>query len=276
EPTCRRVVEAFRRGTLFDIRMDGDGLIACGNPGTQITWMDAKWGDTIFTPRHGKPVEINALWYHALRILAARTVRTDEAGGRELEELADRVQRSFAAVFWNDSQSCLYDVVREDFRDPAVRPNQIFAVSLPHSPLSRDQQWAVVTCVERELSTPYGLRSLSPRSPGYRGRYEGNSYERDGAYHQGTVWAWLIGPYVEAYLRVRNFSPRAKQEMRDTLLPLVEHLDEAGLGSVSEVFDGDPPHRPGGCFAQAWSVAELLRAWRLASPGDDPPDGQDA
>jgi glycogen debranching enzyme len=148
----------------------------------------------------------------------------------------------------------------------------VFAVSLAHSPLNRDQQRAVVECVERELVTPFGLRSLSPRDSAYRAHYCGNSYERDSAYHQGTVWGWLIGPYVEAYLRTRNFAPKARSEMRDRLMPLIGHLDEAGLGQVSEVFDGDPPHRPGGCFAQAWSVAELLRAWHLTEPRETDED----
>lgn len=265
-PVCARVVEAFRRGTHFNIHMDADGLMICGDASTQLTWMDAKWGDTVFTPRHGKPVEINALWYHALRIMASRSAETDPSASRRYAELADRVQQAFAKVFWNGSRVCLFDVVRGDDRDGAVRPNQVFAVSLPHSPLNRDQQRAVVDCVERELLTPFGLRSLSPRDSAYRPRYCGNSYERDSAYHQGTVWGWLIGPYVEAYLRTRDFSPKSRAETRERLMPLVEHLDEAGLGQVSEVFDGDPPHRPGGCFAQAWSVAELLRAWHLTDP----------
>jgi predicted glycogen debranching enzyme len=246
--------------------MDSDGLIVCGDPTTQITWMDAKWGDTIFTPRHGKPVEINALWYHVLKLLAARLAGNDSASGRRFSELANRVRKSFTAAFWNSSGECLYDVVREGERDTAIRPNQIFAVSLPHSPLNRDEQWAVITRVGQELLTPYGLRSLSPQHLAYHGGYAGNAYERDSAYHQGTVWAWLVGPYVEAYLRTRDFAPRAKERMREYLVALVEHLDEAGLGSVSEVFDGDPPHQPGGCFAQAWSVAELLRAWHLTAP----------
>lgn len=266
EPVCVRVAEAFQRGTQFNIHMDADGLVVCGDPTTQITWMDAKWGDTIFTPRHGKPVEINALWYYVLRLLAARLAGNDPAAGRRYAELANRVRKSFTAAFWNCTGECLYDVVREGGRDAAIRPNQIVAVSLPHSPLGRDEQWAVITRVEQELLTPYGLRSLSPQHPAYRGHYDGNSYERDSAYHQGTVWAWLVGPYVEAYLRTRDFSPRAKERMREYLVALVEHLDEACAGSVSEVFDGDPPHQPGGCFAQAWSVAELLRAWHLTAP----------
>jgi len=262
-PVCERIVEAFMAGTIFNIHTDADALVVCGDASTQLTWMDAKFGDRAFTPRHGKPVEINALWYHALCVLVEHSAGRDSGGAGRYQELADRVRQSFAETFWNDSAQCLYDVVRDDCRDAAVRPNQIFAVSLPHSPLDVDQQRAVLACVRRELLTGYGLRSLSPKDPAYCGRYGGGSFERDRAYHQGTVWGWLIGPFVEAYLRVHDFSPDALAEMRAHLSSLIAHLDTAGIGSVSEVFDGDPPHTPGGCIAQAWSVAELLRAWRM-------------
>ena len=271
EPVCTRVVDAFTAGTEFDIRMDDDGLVRCGNEQTQITWMDGKFGDIVFTPRHGKPVEINALWYHALRLLAERAEQASSCKAQRYGGLAERVARSWLERFWNDADGCLYDVVRDDFRDPAVRPNQILAVSLPHSPLDRAHQRQVVAKVEQDLLTPFGLRSLSPCDPAYRARFEGGPYERDSAYHQGTVWGWLIGPFVEAYLRVNDFSDAARQAMRRAIEPLAAHLDEAGLGSVSEVFDGDPPHRPGGCFAQAWSVSELLRAWRMTEPADKRP-----
>ena len=222
------------------------------------TWMDAKQGDVVFTPRHGKPVEVNALWYHALCLLSRRSRNADTFAA-----MARRVAESYPAVFWNSQRKCLYDCVRSDKADDAIRPNQIFAVSLPHSALTPGQQAAVVACVRRHLLTPYGLRTLGPGEPGYRGRYGGNAFERDAAYHQGTVWAWLIGPFVEAFLRVNAFSDAAKARCRRMLGPLVRHLDDAGLGSVSEVFDGDPPHSPGGCPAQAWSVAELRRALAL-------------
>ena len=265
-PACERIVEAFRVGTLFNIHMDDDGLVVCGDPSTQLTWMDAKHGDVVFTPRHGKPVEINALWYHGLCVLASRIKPVDPRRASQYAELASRVRASFAATFWNDELQCLYDVVQESRSDPAIRPNQIFAVSLPHSALSTKRQQAVVNCVRKELLTPYGLRSLAPGDPSYRGRYEGGFFERDGAYHQGTVWAWLIGPYVEAYLRVNKFSPSACSTMRKLLEPLIDHLDDACIGSVSEIFDGDSPHTARGCVAQAWSVAELLRAWHLSQP----------
>jgi predicted glycogen debranching enzyme len=217
----------------------------------------------VFTPRHGKPVEINALWYHCLCALAERVDGYASQRADYFRDLASKVQQAFGPTFWHDRFHCLYDVVRGHWRDMSIRPNQIFAVSLPHSPLDESQKQAVLECVERELLTPYGLRSLAPSHPSYRGRYEGGPFERDSVYHQGTVWAWLIGPYVEAYLRVHNFSADAKARMRQQLLPLVEHLDEAGIGYVSEILDGDAPHTPRGCIAQAWSVAELLRAWRM-------------
>lgn len=261
---CERVVDAFVNGTRFDIRMGPDALVSAGNPKTQITWMDAKCGDVVFTPRHGKCCEINALWYHALCLLAERS-----ADGGKYASLARRVKRSYAPAFWNAEKRCLFDCVRPGLADAAIRPNQIFAVSLPHSPLEPPQQAAVVERVTQHLLTPYGLRSLAPSDPQYRGRYRGGLMERDGAYHQGTVWSWLIGPYVEAYLRVHAFSDEAKAHCREVLKPLVAHLDEAGLGSVSEVFDGDPPHRPAGCFAQAWSVAELRRALTMLGQDDD-------
>ncbi len=265
-PACENVVDAFAAGTRFNIRMDKDGLISCGDPSTQLTWMDAKCGDTVFTPRHGKPVEINALWYHALRILSQRTAGHNAAKAACYAEMAASFERAFVQAFWNDKCGCLYDVVRDSWGDPAVRPNQIFAVSLPHSPLKRDQQRGVLSIIESRLLTPYGLRSLCQRHPAYAGRYQGNPYQRDSVYHQGTVWGWLIGPYVEAYLRVHGFAPEAKVKMRKLLTPLVKHLDEAGIGSVSEIFDAEPPHTPRGCIAQAWSVAEVLRAWRMTEP----------
>ncbi len=265
-PACERVVEAFLAGTKFNIHVDGDGLVICGDASTQLTWMDAKCGDTVFTPRHGKPVEINSLWYNALRLLSRRISAYDPDRASRYGQLAGRVEQSFRQAFWNDKCRCLYDVVRDGWADPAVRPNQIFAVSLPYSMLDRERQQAVLSIVERQLLTPYGLRSLCPRHPAYAGRYEGNPYQRDSVYHQGTVWAWLMGPYVEAYLRVHDFSPEAKRRMRQFLRPLIDHLDEAGIGSVNEIFDGAPPHTPRGCVAQAWSVSELLRAWRMTEP----------
>lgn len=262
-PTCQRVVEAFVAGTDFDIGTDDTGLVRCGNPTVQITWMDAKCGDTVFTPRHGRPVEVNALWYHALRILEERFADDDADSALTCQKLAERVKRNFAPTFWCAKTGCLYDCVRPREKDGAIRPNQIFAVSLAHSPLSAKKQAAVVDAVGRHLLTPFGLRSLAASDAHYIGACAGRQFERDRAYHNGTIWSWLIGPYVEAYLRVNGFSPESRQHARGLLQPLIDHLSEACLGTISEVFDGDAPHTPRGCFAQAWSVAELIRALDL-------------
>jgi predicted glycogen debranching enzyme len=253
------IIAGYRAGTRFGIHMDDDGLIAAGVPGVQLTWMDAKVGDRVVTPRIGKPVEIQALWFNALRLAAARRP--------ELAELAERALASFRARFWNDG--ALFDVVDVDHipgcNDPALRPNQIFAVGgLPLALLEPEQAGRVVETVEQQLLTPMGLRSLGPNEPGYHGRYAGGVAERDGAYHQGTVWPWLLGPFVEAWLRQRGGSPAAKREAdRRFLAPLRAHLGVAGIGHASEIADGDPPHTPRGCPFQAWSLSELLRLCRM-------------
>lgn len=263
-PVAENIIERFLQGTRYGIHVGSDRLLRCGDASTQLTWMDAKCGETVFTPRHGMPVEINALWYHDLRLLAERMVLTDPARAEHYHTLADAAAASFGETFWNPAAQSLFDCVRDNERDVRIRPNQIFAVSLEHSPLNPDQQRAVVECVTRNLLTPYGLRTLSPSDPEYRGRYEGDGFSRDGAYHQGTVWPWLLGPYIEACLRVNDFSTVSREQGRRCLQPLLDHLGrEAGLGSISEIFDGDPPHTPRGCIAQAWSVAEILRAQTL-------------
>ena len=219
--------------------------------------MDAKVGDWVVTPRIGKPVEVEALWLNALRIGGASSARWNEVFERGL--------RSFGERFWNDSLGCLHDVVDPDHRegaaDPSFRPNQIFAVGgLPLALVEGERAARMVEAVERRLLTPLGLRSLAPGEPGYQGRYEGGVLERDGAYHQGTVWPWLMGPFVEAWVRVRGGSAEAKREARERFIaPLLRHLDQAGIGHVSEIADGDPPHTPRGCPFQAWSLGELLR-----------------
>jgi predicted glycogen debranching enzyme len=249
------------RGTRYGIRMDEDGLLAAGADGAQLTWMDAKVADRVITPRHGKPVEIQALWYNALRTMEMLASRFgEEASARNFGEMASEAKVSFTRLFWNDKLACLYDVVNGDWRDPSIRPNQLFAVSLCHSMLEGGAAKLVVETVERHLLTPYGLRTLSPSDPQYRGRYEGNPGSRDSAYHQGTVWPWLIGPFITAYLRVNGSDAEHRQNALRLLTGLREHLQEAGLGQISEIFDGDDPHRPAGCIAQAWSVAEILRA----------------
>jgi predicted glycogen debranching enzyme len=259
--TLQGAIEAmltgYSRGTRYGIRLDDDGLLAAGEPGVQLTWMDAKVGDWVVTPRIGKPVEIEALWLNALWI------------GSQFSEpwkrLFARGSQAFRARFWNEAGGCLYDVVDPNHQpgtaDPAFRPNQIFAVGgLPVSLLEGDQARRVVEAVEARLWTPLGLRSLAAGEPGYTPRYEGGVRERDGSYHQGTVWPWLIGPFVEAWARVRGGTGEAKREARAKFLdPILRHLDEAGLGHISEIADGDLPHTPRGCPFQAWSVGEALR-----------------
>ncbi len=257
----REIIDWHERGTRYGIRVDADGLLAAGEEGVQLTWMDAKVGDHVITPRRGKPVEIQALWYNALRVSEefARGFGLDD-DVRKFAAMAERTRLSFNVQFWNEEAGCLYDVVNGDARDASLRPNQIFAVSLRHSMLSDERARRVVEAVERDLLTPYGLRSLAPTDPRYSGRYGGGPAERDAVYHQGAVWAWLIGPFITAYLKVNGRSPESGARTRALLNPLLVHLKEACLGHVSEIFDGDAPHAPRGAVAQAWSVAELLRA----------------
>ncbi len=204
----------------------------------------------------GKPVEIQALWYNALRVME------ELSGDAHYKDLADRARESFLRLFWNESAGCLYDVVDGSRCDASIRPNQIFAASLFHSMLSPDQAKSVVAVVEEQLLTPYGLRTLAPNDPQYRGRYEGDPLSRDGAYHQGTVWPWLMGPFLSAYLKVNERSAAAGEQASRWLAELRRYIAEEGVGQIPEVFDGDAPHRGGGCMAQAWSVAELLRIVR--------------
>ena len=258
------IIDWHERGTRYQIRVDNDdaddGLLRAGEPGVQLTWMDAKVGDWVVTPRIGKPVEIQALWYNALCVMAELADKFgDTANQTRFAQLAARAKRSFNQVFWNDEAGCLFDVVNGAERDAALRPNQIFAVSLPHTMLKQARAKQVVATVERELLTPYGLRSLAPNDPHYCPHYTGDIPSRDGAYHQGTVWAWLLGPFLTAYLKVNRNSAKARQQAAAWLSAFDGHLHEAGLGQVSEIFDADAPHLPRGCVAQAWSVAELLR-----------------
>jgi predicted glycogen debranching enzyme len=225
----------------------------------QLTWMDAKVGDWVVTPRNGKPVEVQALWYNALRIMEdfARLFGEQPEAGR-YDKMAETASASFREQFWNHETNCLCDVVGgAKPREPQIRPNQIFAVSLPYTMLDPDQARQVVDVVERELLTPLGLRSLAPSDPAYHGRYEGDPRSRDTAYHQGAVWPWLMGPFLTAYLKTHGEQARA--QARTWLDPFREHLKQAGLGQISEIFDGDFPEAPRGAIAQAWSVAELLR-----------------
>jgi glycogen debranching enzyme len=234
-------------------------LLFAGEPGVQLTWMDAKVGDLVVTPRIGKPVEINALWYNTLRIVAESLAARGDRAGDDLTAQAERVRTSFLARFQQSAYPHLADVVDGPNGDDwTMRPNQIFAVSLPYPLLTGAEAQAVVSAVGRSLLTSYGLRSLSPDDPAYRGTYGGDQYQRDTAYHQGPVWTWLIGPYAEAYHRCYGDPVAALEVLR----PVEDHLRDAGLGSVSEILEGDPPHLPRGCIAQAWGVAEVLRVWR--------------
>jgi predicted glycogen debranching enzyme len=258
-PTLKEIVEKHRIGTRFGIGVDpADGLLRQGAKGYQLTWMDAKVGDWVVTPRRGKAVEINALWYNALRLLADWLARAGDDAAASITADAERVYRSFNARFWNPRTNSLFDVIDgEKGDDASIRPNQIFAVSLPH-PILDPQRWnAVVTLVRDRLLTPVGLRSLAPGHPDYKPQYYGDLRARDAAYHQGTVWAWLIGPFVDAWLRVH---PDDRETARAFLAGFDAHLSDAGIGSISEVFDAEPPFTPRGCIAQAWSVAEVLRS----------------
>jgi glycogen debranching enzyme len=262
------ILEGYAAGTRFGIKADEDGLLAAGRPGAQLTWMDARVGDRVITPRIGKPVEIQALWINALWIGAIASPRWTD--------LFKRAFASFERRFWNSSDGALYDVIDVDHVrgavDASFRPNQIFAVGgLPLPLIDGDRARLVVDAVERHLWTPIGLRSLAPADPAYVGRYSGGVADRDGAYHQGTVWPWLLGAFVEAWVRTRGGTDDARVEARARFLePLLAGLDAAGLNHLPEVAGGDAPHTPGGCPFQAWSVGEALRLDRtvLAQPPD--------
>ncbi len=254
----REIIGRHESGTRYNIHVDTDGLLYAGEPGVQLTWMDAKVGDWVVTPRQGKAVEINALWYNALMIFGSLSdhflyKRTAGVYLRRAEE----VKQVFESTFWNPSTGCLYDHADGDYRDAAIRPNQIFALSLPYPLLEGARAASVLDVVERHLYTPKGLRSLSPFDPAYRPRYGGGPVERDGAYHQGTVWSWLLGPLADAIVSVEG--EKGLVRARQILQGVRPHLAEAGIGTISEIFDAEPPNVPRGCIAQAWSVGELLR-----------------
>ncbi|HEY7314674.1 MAG TPA: amylo-alpha-1,6-glucosidase [Gemmataceae bacterium] len=260
-PIVRDIVDHHLRGTRFGIGVDTfDGLLRQGEEGYQLTWMDAKCGDWVVTPRRGKVVEINALWYNALRWLEKWELSFGEKGkARAIAGHAERAQRSFNRRFWYAQGGYLYDVVDgEKGDDPSCRPNQVFALSLSHPILDKQHWSAVMDVVQRRLLTPLGLRSLAPGEPDYKPTYHGDLRSRDAAYHQGTVWPWLIGPFLDAWLKMH---PDGRAEGRRFLQGLAEHLGEACLGSISEIADAEEPFTPRGCIAQAWSVAETLRSW---------------
>ena len=256
--TVAPILDGYRAGTRHGIRMAPDGLITQGEPGVQLTWMDAKVGDWVVTPRRGYAVEIQALWYNALLIGADLAREAGETGrATEWTLQAAQVRESFLRTFWSDSTGYLADVVAGGTRDLSLRPNQLYAIGLPHALLPRDKAVRVLDAVRKHLLTPVGLRTLAASDPSYQGLYGGDVRTRDAAYHQGTVWPFLMGIYFDAAIRLHG--EEGKTEAREWLIGFAPHLKEAGLGTISEVFDGDPPHRPGGAIAQAWSVAELLR-----------------
>ena len=268
-PVVISIINSYQHGTQFGIHADSDGLITAGDANTQLTWMDAKYEGVAFTPRYGKPVEVNALWYNALMLLS-QYLATDTNDSQFLNTVRARVEivrENFCKIFWNQSWGWLNDSILPDgTADATLRPNQIFAVSLPFSPLPIARQKAVVAIVEEKLLTPFGLRTLSPDDNRYYGTYAGPQSERDRAYHQGTVWPYLIGPFVEAYLKVNGSNGKTKKAAARFIEPLLTHLVGDGcIGNICEIFDGDPPQRPKGCFAQAWSVAELIHAYLLAT-----------
>jgi predicted glycogen debranching enzyme len=269
-PILKQIVDCHVRGTRFGIHVDpNDGLLAQGAPGYQLTWMDAKVDDWVVTPRRGKAVEINALWYNALRLMEHWATDRGDLDAGTYRSLADRVERSFNDRFWYEAGGYLYDVIDTEEGGPGstdarCRPNQVLSIALPHAVLAREKWEPVMKTAHDRLLTPVGLRSLAPQDRDFKPRYFGDLRTRDAAYHQGTVWAWLIGPFVDAWLRA---FPDDREGARRAVHGFVKHLDEACIGSISEIFDADAPYTPRGCIAQAWSVAEVLRVWvRLAKP----------
>ncbi|NIT51846.1 MAG: glycogen debranching protein, partial [candidate division Zixibacteria bacterium] len=259
-PILQHIIDWHHRGTRYNIRVSEDGLLNAGAPGEQLTWMDARIGDWVVTPRQGKAVEINALWYNALKIYAemlSHFDRTTEV--QSFEKQATWVWKRYNQVFWNPKKKYLNDYVNGDFVDDTLRPNQLFAISLPFSLLSKENAKQVLRAVEAKLLTPLGLRTLSPDHPDYRPKYGGDQFSRDSAYHQGTVWGWLLGAYITALVRVRGAT--GKRQAQKILHGIETHFREAGIGSISEIFEASPPHAARGCIAQAWSVAEVLRAY---------------
>lgn len=264
-PHLEEIISAYKNGTDFSIYMEEDCLIHAGSGLDQITWMDVRVGEWVVTPRHGKPVEINALWYNALKVmetLSARFDGEDCPARRTYSALAEKVKASFCQKFWDDRNGCLYDVVDGDEPDDHIRPNQIYAVSLPFTMLKPEQELKVVSVVKEKLFVGCGLRSLSADHPDYHGIYCGSLPKRDAAYHQGTAWGFLLGGFLTAYLKVHVHSDESIKQALEMLNAVQTHLAENGcIGSISEIFDGDEPHNPRGCYAQAWSVGEVLRAY---------------
>jgi predicted glycogen debranching enzyme len=263
-PRFKKIIEWHEKGTRHNIRVDYDGLLYAGEPGVQLTWMDAKIGDWVVTPRQGKAVEINALWYNAIMIAAyLADIFNDKECITLYKQNASTIYKSFQETFWNNEMGYLYDYVDSDYNDSSFRPNQLYAVSLPHKLMDKEKAKAIVDKVYEKLYTPFGLRSLSPDDKNYKSIYTGNQYSRDSAYHQGTVWNFLLGAFADA---IEYAYPEEKKErIKKIIEDFIPHLSTAGLGTISEIFDGDYPHNPKGCISQAWSVAEFLRIYKKYS-----------
>lgn len=262
--SMKKIIESYIEGTAFSIKMQNDGLVAGGSDLDQITWMDVRVGELVVTPRHGKPVEINALWYNALMVMERLARHLEPENGsyaKELEKLAQRVKDSFTREFWNGEDKCLYDVVSGNSKDPSIRPNQVYAVFLPYTMLDREKEICVVNKVYEELYVTLGIRSLSNRDSRYRSEYIGKLKNRDLAYHMGTSWGYLSGAFITSYLKVNNYSSSSKAVAREMLRCFLDHMADGCLNSIAEIFDGDFPSTGRGCYAQAWSVGEILRAY---------------
>ena len=260
--TIKNIIKAYKEGTKFSIKMDEeDSLINAGSGLDQVTWMDVRVNGIVVTPRHGKPVEINALWYNALKIAALLKDKFEKDEKNEYEELAKKVKDSFTKAFWNEDRKYLYDVVNHNEKDDSLRPNQIWAVSLPFTMLDREKEKYIVQKVFEELYTPYGLRSLSRDHKDYHGIYIGKLFDRDMAYHQGTTWAFPLGGFFTAYCKVNDYSKEAVDLVDSLMRDMEDHIKDQCLGSIAEIFDGDNPYKARGCYAQAWSVGEMLRVY---------------
>lgn len=254
------IIQWHDRGTRYNIKVQEDGLLYAGQHGVQLTWMDAKIGNWVVTPREGKAVEINALWYNALMILGELAdLKGELKASRQFYERAGHIKNAFLDTFVIKDQGYLYDYINQYEHNSSVRPNMLFAISLPYPLLDNELSVSILKITEEKLLTPVGLRSLSPDDPQYKGNYSGDRLARDGAYHQGTVWGWLIGPYITAKVRLEG--DKGRRDVEQWIQNFQYHLSEAAIGSISEIFDGNEPYAPKGCVAQAWSVAELLRAY---------------
>jgi predicted glycogen debranching enzyme len=257
-PTLKKIINAYQNGTDFNIHMDSDGLIIAGSNLDQITWMDVRVGDFVVTPRHGKPVEINALWYNALKIMEVLCEYNNE-DSTSYSKLALKVKESFNNKYFNNETNCLYDVLDEN--DPSVRPNQLYAISLPFKILDKEVSKKIVDVCKEELYVKYGIRSLSLNDPRFKPKYEGKLWDRDMAYHMGTSWGFIVGAYIDSYAYVNDYSIESLKELLEVVKHYEKHMNEYCLNGIAEIFDGLAPDKSRGCSNQAWSIGEILRAY---------------